>query len=182
MKTFRIAITGSSGLAEAVIRLLSCKKVNGCSCEIKSIRIGENVEFDEFDCFINLAHLNFEQVNIFFAFFEKWRTNGSKYIINISSRAAQPNISKGYLYAAQKAALNHLATNVIYNSDKECRITTINLGLIEHDLPSLKYEEIADIVEMLLTSPSHIEIPEITVQHKMNYQLVQRQKAELLKK
>jgi len=35
---------------------------------------------------------------------------------------------------------------------------------------------------MLLRSPSHIEIPEITVQHKANYVLVQREKDKLLKK
>ena len=90
-----------------------------------------------------------------------WKDEPTKKIINISSRAAQPNISKGYLYSAQKAALNHLANNLTYNSDKTCRITTMNLGLLEDQLPSISYKQVARWVNTIMTvSYTHLRAHE----------------------
>ena len=84
------------------------------------------------------------------------------------------------MYATQKASLNFLTDTLVYNSDKLCRITTINLGLLNHDdLPSLTHKEVADAVEFLIDMPRHIEIPEITIQHSTNYQEVQSDKETL---
>ena len=106
-----------------------------------------------------------------------------KTIINISSRAAKPNISKGYLYAAQKAALNHLSDNLVYNNkDKRCKICTINLGLMEskHDLPSLSYSHVAGEVYRMIANTGDVEYPEITIQHQENYVQVQNDKEWLI--
>ena len=100
----------------------------------------------------------------------------TKFIINFSSRASQPNISKGYMYASQKASLNHLSNNLTYNSDKKYKLTTLNLGLINHDLPSLSWQDISSMIYMLITSYPSIEIPEITIQTHTNYKEIQKQK------
>ena len=101
-----------------------------------------------------------------------------KLLVNISSRAQQPNISKGTMYAAQKAALTHYANNLIYNNaEKRCRIMTLHLGLLNHPtIPSLDYNEVSGYILRYLTWDSHFEIPEVTLQHSANYLAVQAQK------
>ena len=83
------------------------------------------------------------------------------------------------MYASQKASLTHLSSNLTYNSDKRCRITTINLGLLENaDVPSVKHTEVADIVRWLIRMAefTELEVPEITVQNRANYRNVQSDK------
>jgi len=130
------------------------------------------------DIFINCEHLGSQQIKLFERFFKVWKHNKDKYIINISSRAAQPNISKGFMYAAEKAALNHYTNNTVYNSDKLCRVTTLNLGLMAHKtLPSVSYQDVLKTINWLIES--HMEIPDITIQHRANYQQVQYDKSNL---
>jgi hypothetical protein len=93
----------------------------------------------------------------------------------------QPNISKGYLYAAQKSSLRHLSNNLTYNSDKRCKVSTVHLGLLEHDeLPSLDYVEVLGFIKMIAFRTDNIDIPEITIQHKANYQEVQAEKEAIM--
>jgi short-subunit dehydrogenase len=130
------------------------------------------------DIFINCEHNGSQQVILFDRFFNLWKYKYKKYIINISSRAAQPNISKGFMYAAEKAALNHYTNNTVYNSDKLCRVTTLNLGLMAHKtLPSVSYLDVLKTINWLIHST--MEIPEITIQHRANYQQVQYDKSNL---
>tara|TARA_R100000808_G_C2153121_1_gene163034 strand:- start:1088 stop:1615 length:528 start_codon:yes stop_codon:yes gene_type:complete len=136
----------------------------------------EYLEKLESNILINCEHHKFKQVELLDLYFNKWRNIKNKYIINISSRAAQPNISKGYLYASQKAALNHYTNNIVYNSDKVCRVTTLNLGLMKHKtLPSISYQDVADTIEWLIDSD--LDIPDMTVQHPANYGQVQHAKS-----
>jgi NAD(P)-dependent dehydrogenase (short-subunit alcohol dehydrogenase family) len=178
----KIAITGTTGLAEAIAGALQ-------DHEIKTPRVEDitmngiywwGFDYDNsnhVDVLINHAHRGFRQTEILMHAYEAWKKDSTKYIINIGSRAYQPNISKGYMYATQKASLNHLANNLVYNSDKQCRITTINLGLLNStDLPSLTHEEVAKTVKYLIDLPQHIEIPEMTLQNSANYQDVQSDK------
>ena len=168
----KIAITGSTGLAKAIAGALQDHEVIHCRIEIE-------LPFDV-DVFINNAHIGYNQIDILHHLYKEWWAKDSKYIINISSRAHQPNISKGYLYASQKAALNHLANNLIYNSDKKCRISTINFGLLDHpELPCLTHEEAASWVKYLVNLPKNIEVPEITVHNSANYRDVQSDKEML---
>ena len=169
----KIAITGSTGLAKAIAGALQDHEVIHC-------RIERELPLDV-DVYINNAHIGYNQVEILHHLYKEWWTKENKYIINISSRAHQPNISKGYLYASQKAALNHLSNNLIYNSDKKCRISTINFGLLDHpELPCLTHDEAASWVKYLVNLPKEIEVPEITVHNSANYQEVQSDK-EMLK-
>ncbi len=162
----QIAVTGSSKLAGSIISRFNAR----------SLRIEEKVNKSEFDVFINNAHIGFKQCDLLYEWFSEWKDNPNKLIINISSRAGLSNLSKGYLYGAQKAALDHLADNLTYNSDKQCRITTINLGMLEDNLPSVSYQEVCDLISYILGMPDYLEIPRIFLQHKHNYQDIQNLK------
>ncbi len=172
----RIAITGSSKLAAHLINTIDAEWE---SFRITQNRISAPMNAQHCDVFINQAHLNWDQINVLEEFYDAWKDDDTKTIINISSRAAQPNISKGYRYAAQKAALNHMSNNMIYNSEKKCRICTLNLGLIEHsEISSLTYEDISSIIKFILEN-KHLEFSEVTVSHRENYQKVQEEKRRL---
>lgn len=133
---------------------------------------------DDSDVFINNRHNSFSQTKLLMEVFEKWKYT-DKTIVNIVSRSKYPNISKGYLYSASKAALNHLSNSLRLISDKKCRIIDINPGLLESDLPSLSYKEIADIVVWCIEQPKHIEIGEISVWHNTPYKLISQMKDKI---
>ena len=188
----RVAITGSSGLAKCIGDVIASTPTLGTINIVAHVRVedvlpgfyNKNVstsfeEFDwsQYDAFINCAPQGFAQCDLLMAGYLAWKDDNSKTIINISSRASQPNISKGYMYAAQKAALNHLSNNLNYNSEKQCRISTLNLGLLNHvDLPSISHNEVSSWIYRHLTGSKHIDIPEMTFQHSANYQDVQHSK------
>ena len=83
------------------------------------------------------------------------------------------------MYASQKASLTHMSNNLTYNSDRKYKITTMNLGLLEHDLPSLSYGFVGQWISDMFNFYSKIEIPEITLQAFANYRDVQQQKEKL---
>jgi NAD(P)-dependent dehydrogenase (short-subunit alcohol dehydrogenase family) len=174
----KVIITGSTGLAKNLKSVIEATPYIGDSHIVNTVRVEDTINWDYYDVFINCAHVDFEQVELLQECFEAFKTHKEKTIVNISSRAHQPNISKGYKYAAQKAALNHLSNNLVYNNvEKQCRIMTINLGLLNHPtLPSLDYNEVSGYILRYLTWDSHLEIPEVTLQHSANYLAVQHQK------
>ena len=169
----KILITGKSTLAN----ILQERYLDTTSCRIEDILRGEIV-LDEYDIFINYAHVGFKQVELLEYVFNEWKADTSKLIINISSRAAQPNISCGYMYAAQKAALNHYANNLTYNCiSKQCRITTLNLGLMPHaysKLPSLDWGHAYEMIKTIINTD--VDIPDLTMQHSYNYKMLQQDK------
>lgn len=159
----KIAITGSSKLAGSIIDRFGAD----------SYRVDDNIDKSNYDVFINNAHVGFQQCFLLEEWCNAWYDDDSKLIINISSRAGLPNLSKGYMYASQKAALDHLSDNLLYNSDKKCRITTINLGMLEDELPSVSYSEVCDLIGYVLSMPKHLELPRVFLQHSRNYRKVQ---------
>ena len=162
----KILVTGSTRLAGSVIEHF----------QADSYRVEDTIPFEDYDVFINNAHVGFEQCALFSKCLDVWKYDSTKLIINISSRAAYPNLSKGVMYAAQKAALDHMSDNLVFNSDKRCRITTLNLGLLNDDLPSLTYLEVCDMMRYIIELPEHLDIPKIGFQHVHNYQDIQHQK------
>ena len=128
----RIAITGSSGLAKTIKDVIEASPHAGQTFTVTPIRC-EDITSNGTNCWIFNGHtpcdvlLNFahqDQTKILSIAHEAWKDEGSKLIINFSSRASQPNISKGYVYASEKAQLNHLANNLTYNSKKKYKMTT----------------------------------------------------------
>lgn len=180
-----ILITGSTGLARNISDTFTSTPFAGGmnivnEARIEDLMLWEDWEWQEYDVFINNAFgAPFDQCDLLEKSFNAYRHDMKKIIINISSRASQPNISKGYKYAAAKAALNHMSNNYTYNSDKKCKITTMNLGLINHELPSLSYQSISNAIWYLATSYPDIEIPEVTMQAHANYNEVQSDKETL---
>ena len=177
----RALITGKTKLAGAIMSALH-EKIVYKKIDIESTRVDADIPWKYFDIFINCAAVDFKQTELLNECFNEWRNDSSKLIINIGSRAYKPNISKGYLYAAQKAALNHLADNLIYNSDRKCGIVTLNLGLLEHpEVPSLSYDEVCDALKDIIFN-WYTDRPwssEITLQHQENYRENQKYKQEL---
>ena len=184
----RIAITGSSGLAKTIKDTLEATPHIGNTFRVDPIRCeditmnGKNCwifsGYQPADVLINLAHQG--QSEILSIAHEAWEGEKTKYIINISSRASQPNISKGYKYASEKAQLNHLANNLQYNSKKRYKMTTINLGLLnDENLPSVKHQDVAGLIYKLITSYPDYEIADVTLQAHANYQSVQSDKETL---
>lgn len=175
----KVLITGKSKLAGAIMAELHdtivVKKL-----EIESCRAEADIPWRHFDIFINNAPVR--QTELLNEAFCEWKNDSSKLIINISSRAAKANISKGYLYSADKAALNHLADSLVYTSSRKCGIITLNLGLLEHDeVPSLTYEEVINVIRDIIFDwyTDRPTMTEITLQHRENYQEVQAYKQDL---
>lgn len=181
----RVAITGTSGLAKTIKDTLEATPFRGQTIEVSPIRC-EDITANKENCWIyrghrpcdvliNLAHQ--DQAKILGITHRAWEGEKTKYVINISSRASQPNISKGYEYASEKAQLNHLANNLTYNSRKRYKMTTINLGLLNHeDLPSVKHQDVAGLIHKLITSYPDYEIVDVTLQAHANYSDVQSEK------
>ncbi len=177
----RALITGKTKLAGAIMSQLDGKIVYQ-KIEMESTRVDANIPWKYFDVFINCAHVGFKQTELLNDCFAEWKNDSTKLIINISSRAAKSNISKGYLYSAQKAALNHLADNLVYNSDRRCGIITLNLGLMEHEeVASLSYDQVIDTIKEIIFNwyTSRPTMTEITLQHRENYRENQKHKQEL---
>ena len=184
----RVAITGTSGLAKTIKDTLEATPFRGQTIEVSPIRC-EDITANKENCWIyrghrpcdvliNLAHQ--DQAKILGITHRAWQGEKTKYIINISSRASQPNISKGYEYASEKAQLNHLANNLQYNSNKRYKMTTLNLGLLnDESLPSVKHQDVAGLIHKLITSYPSYEIADITLQAHANYQSVQSDKETL---
>lgn len=144
------------------------------SKRFKNVTEGFDVDSD---VFINNRHNSFKQTEMLMKVFEQWKYT-NKTIVNIVSRSKYPNISKGYLYSASKAALSHLSNSLRLNSDKKCRIIDINPGLLESDLPSISYSELVDTIEYCIKLPSHIEIGELSIWHKVPYKEISKMKDE----
>tara|TARA_B110000444_G_scaffold67422_1_gene63417 strand:+ start:8574 stop:9155 length:582 start_codon:yes stop_codon:yes gene_type:complete len=181
----KIAITGTSGLAKIIKDTLESTPYQGDTIEVTPIRC-DDITMNGTDCWIfdgykpcdvliNFAHQ--DQAEILMIAHEAWKYKNDKFIINISSRAAQPNISKGYMYSSEKAQLNHLANNLTYNSEKQYKMTNLNLGLLNHDnLPSVRHQDVAGLIYKLITSYPQYEIPDVTIQAHANYRDVQSDK------
>ena len=184
----KVAITGTSGLAKNIKDTLEATPYQGDTIEVCTPRIDDILMNDPWfgfdyenpnhvDVLINFAHRDFDQSKVLMQAHNAWKNDSTKQIINFSSRASEPNISKGYMYASQKSSLNHLSNNLTYNSDKKYKLTTLNLGLLNNeDIPSLQWSSVSGLVYYLITSYPDIEIPELTVQSFANYQEVQSDK------
>ena len=184
----KVAITGTSGLAKNIKDTLEATPYQGDTIEVCTPRIDDILMNDPWfgfdyenpnhvDVLINFAHRDFDQSKVLMQAHNAWKNDSTKQIINFSSRASEPNISKGYMYASQKSSLNHLSNNLTYNSDKKYKLTTLNLGLLNNeDIPSLQWSSVSGLVYYLITSYPDIEIPELTIQSFANYQDVQSDK------
>lgn len=170
-----IAFTGTSGL---------CSEFSGYRTDF--IRIADVMRLKDYDeypweVFINHGQRDYDQSAVLYKMAMAWADEPDKIIINISSRAAFPNLTKDHMYGAQKASLDHLANNLTYNSTVKCRITTLNLGMIVDpgsEIPGCTWKDVGDMIYTIMNLPSYIEIPQMTMQHRHPYTLVQDMKCK----
>ena len=187
----KIAITGhSKGIGKACYDLLSkdhdvigFSRTNGFNIKDPKKIISASIGCD---VFINNAYrMNTDdQLNLFNLFFEQWKDNPYKIIINIGSKSKyypyNPNMpelttnfrsSKGYNDTKSELA------NEIYNkqlfTDKKCRITNINPGYTKTELVArlvnevnmLSPEDVANTVKWIIEQPKHVEIGDVGLWH-----------------
>jgi len=179
----RLLVTGSSKLAGALLKHDWPRDWCIDSRRIEEI-LEEDFPINDYDVFLNCAHVGFKQCWLLEKFHEAWLNQSTKYIINFSSRAAKPNISKGIMYSTQKAALNHLADMLTYTTEKRYRMTVLNLGLLEREdllAISTSYRAVCNLLELMMLDhemgdPN--EASEVTFQHKTNYRQAQEIKSE----
>lgn len=128
-----------------------------------------------YDGFINfrLKH----QLDVLINVFNRW-SNENKIIINIGSRSKYPNLSKGFSYAAQNAALSHMSNSIRFLSDKQCRVVDINPGLIDSKLPCISWDDVSNALIWILSLPDNIEIGELSIWDKTPYHLISKMKDE----
>lgn len=135
-----------------------------------------NPNLTGYDTLINFRRKN--QITVLENVFSKWKYE-EKTIVNIGSRSKYPNLSKGYRYSSEKAALSHAASNMRFLSDKKCRIIDINPGLIESHLPSLTWHEVSKVVWWCISLPIHIEVGELNLWEKTPYNIISSLKDNL---
>ena len=179
----KISLSGASGvIGSAIYKNLS----DGFDLICTKSRL-ENIddfikEVVDSDVFINNANgSSNNQLSALINIYKIWR-HQRKLIINIGSRSALPNVSKGYEYSTYKNAIIHFSSLVTFQDEsKVCKITTINPGLVEKISDfSLGADEVANVVRWVLIQPEHIEISRIDLQHISPYLTVQGLKKKLL--
>lgn len=114
------------------------------------------------DLFINNAYADSSQSELLYSLFNKWRYL-DKTIINISSRSGDFYIVKNPdKYSVNKHLLDIVSIQCTNSYDNKCKIINVKPGRINagrNENPAfskMEPEEVADVIEMLLTSPTYI--------------------------
>lgn len=137
-KFMKIAITGTNGIAKATHELL-CKNHNVSMLDKKNYNINNvelwATEFFDYDIIINCAYSGFAQTKVLENFYNMWKTNPSKKIINIGSMITtytrtQKELNDLYWdYRVHKQALELSFNSMVTNT--QCEIKLINFGPVE---------------------------------------------------
>lgn len=174
----KIAITGhSKGIGRALYDKLANNHIvegysrsNGYDISTKQNIIIRSAK--DCDVFINNAYKGYKQVDLLNAFFEMWKYNPDKTIVNISSLSKYPGLSSNISgYSAQKAALSHQAFLLMFKTDRKCRMINVNPGYVRTDMvshvsedtPMLTPDEVAECIVWAIQQPQHIEIGELSL-------------------
>lgn len=185
----KIAITGhSKGIGEALTKLyteaghevLGFSRSNGYDLfteEGKDAVLAHALN-ENCDIFINNAFADAAQITLFRAFYEQWRYDNTKTIVNINSRAKYGPIA-GREYSMVKKMLHKEWVKILENDgDRLCRIININPGYVDtqmirhptaktygfkHDI--MKPDVIAGFIKFATDQPQQIEIGDFSVWH-----------------
>lgn len=137
----KILITGTKGLALALYNLYVQKHdvtmvSKSTGHDIKNIdKWGNN--FLDCDLVFNNAYENFYQVDVLNFFYDRWKNNSDKSIINIGSRCIvykksdHPDV---WQYRQHKQALQYAVDSML--SSAKCDLKIINPGLIDTEMVS----------------------------------------------
>ena len=182
----KIAITGhSKGIGEALTKLyteaghevLGFSRSNGFDLFTEEGRDAV-LTHDDCDIFINNAFADASQITLFKAFYEKWRYDNTKTIVNINSRAKYGPIA-GREYSMVKKMLHKEWVKILEDhGDRLCRIININPGYVDTQMirhPTAKTygftheimqpDTLAGFIKFATDQPHHIEIGDFSVWH-----------------
>lgn len=175
----KIAITGhSKGIGKALYDILSQEhEVEGYD-RTNGFDISTNVDIivrasKKSDVFINNAFFGMAQMILLNRFWDLWKYDETKTIVNISSLSKYPGLSgNSNGYSAMKAALSHQAFLLMFSDrERKCRMINVNPGYvdtrltahIDPDLNMLTPEECAGPIVYAINQPQHIEIGELGI-------------------
>jgi len=175
----KIAITGhTKGIGKALYDNLSQQhEVEGYS-RSNGFDISNNIDMivrasKKSDVFINNAFHAMAQMILLNKFWNLWKYDDTKTIVNISSLSKYPGLSGNENgYSAMKAALSHQAFLLMF-SDKErkCRMINVNPGYVDTEMTAhvdrninmLTPEECAEPIAYAINQPQHVEIGELSI-------------------
>lgn len=183
----RIGITGhTQGIGEALTKLyteaghevLGFSRTNRYDIMTEEGRDKIIAHHTDCDIFINNAFADQHQITLFHAFYNHWRYDNTKTIVNINSRAKYGPIA-GREYSMVKKMLHKEWVKILEDhGDRKCRIININPGYVdtqmvrhpvaktygfEHDI--MKPEVLAGFVKFATDQPQQIEIGDFGVWH-----------------
>ena len=134
----KYAITGHTlGIGKAIYEKLQGDIIGfsrSTGYDITNFEDRKKIIYESKDCdvFINNAHCEFGQTLLLIDLFNEWRDLENKTIINVGSRAGDPQTffsrNKSYLlkYQAQKIALREMSSKCI----GKCKIKYISFGYV----------------------------------------------------
>ena len=76
----KVIITGSTGLAKNIKSVIEATPYLGDSHTVNSVRVEDSIDWNEYDVFINCAHVDFEQVELLQECFEAFKSKKEKTI------------------------------------------------------------------------------------------------------
>ncbi len=173
----KIAITGhTKGIGKAIANLYYTDEVLGFSrsngYDLSETGVVDKILHKSADCniFVNNAHYDFAQCELLDGIFNLWKDDPSKTIVNIISRARY-GLGKAKFYGQTKIELYTKAKNMMFNSNKRCRIININPGYVKTDMVAhadssvkmLTPEQLADMIKWCLDQPQGVEVGELSV-------------------
>lgn len=173
----KIAITGhTSGIGKSIADLYGSENVLGFSrsngYDINSEEIIDKIiaESSSCDTFINNAFHSTSQSILLDRFFDTWKEDSSKTIVNIISRSRY-GFGKAESYAKSKTELYLLACEKMFTPGRQCRIININPGYVntnavDHLRGNVKMmtpEHLAQMIKWCIDQPQGIEIGEFSV-------------------
>lgn len=139
----KILITGSGGISEALSEAFSSHDVY-CSSRSQNQSPGDieiwGINFLNFDMVFNCAYNENDQVKVLKFFYNNWKNNNSKTIINIGSIVAdypRAEVSRErdfFEYRYYKQALQQAFSDVVKSS--QCDIRLYNPGPVETRMTS----------------------------------------------
>lgn len=174
-----LAITGhTKGIGKALIELvkeeyniLGFSRSNGYNLKDDGIVQKIFQESKDADVFINNAFFRFAQIDLFNLFYNEWKTDSSKTILNIGSIARLKDDLGVGSYGYVKQEFHEAWRKIHREQDRKCKIYNISPGFVDTDMIAslnipattmLDADTAAKYIKWVLDTPKDIEIAELT--------------------
>lgn len=180
----KLAITGhTDGIGGALVELikdeyeiLGMSRTNGFYLTKEGIveRIFETAK--DCDIFVNNAFCRSRQTELYDIFYDNWKTDPTKHIINIGSKLRLNVDETGFIgqnnpYSNEKRDLHLRWMANLHDSDRRCKISNISPGFVDTKFSSysklpegmkLDKFEVANYIKWILGQPDNIELGEVS--------------------